>query len=252
MKLTKTYALALLFSFPSVSFGHVLKSRIIHTIDGHAIGIDGETVGLIKQYQQQMKAILRGKLQADKTYLGQYSYDGSNYSVIELAQLEQKVGTNSSFFELLEEMFLDFEKISAPFRATVKSVVVKVAMEGFIKESCELRDRKEGDCLLLEWAKPGLQEERKLFNTHVHSIKDFETFLTDLYNFLNDLVESCPKAQAQFLDRLEKYKIARSLLSKAGVNAGKEGAALKKINPHLSTIKRAAITVEKIKEILRS
>ncbi len=258
MKQVKIFALALLLSFPSISFCHSLKGPflpifnkyLIDTIDGSKV--DGETVGKIKKYQMDMRNILCGKLQQNKTHLGQYLYGDAKYSLSELARIEEEEGTSSTFATLLKKMRSDFEKISEPFRAIVKTVTVKAAMEVLIKESCALRGREEGDCLLLEWAKPGNKDEHKLFDHHIQNIAIFETFLIDLNNFLHDLIESCPKAQAQFFDRLEKYKIVRSLLPETGIDTKKEGEALKKIYLHLNSMKIEEITLNKIKEILKS
>ena len=51
-----------------------------------------------------------------------------------------------------------------------------------------------------------------MFEHHVTSFGHYYHFLTDLVNFLMDLVHSCPKAETQFKDRVAKWSAVKAIL----------------------------------------
>jgi hypothetical protein len=65
-----------------------------------------------------------------------------------------------------------------------------------IGESCEKHNRSNS--LLLDWARIEGDDETESFNKQVTNFTIFHEFCTDLVNFLEDLIRSCPKAQQQF------------------------------------------------------
>ncbi len=186
---TTAFALSLLFSFPiNLNATHALQSDILKTVDG--MFMDGPTIALVKRYQLDSKSILFGKRQKDGTREGTYIFNGTNYSAVQLCELEeQNIISKKETERLLGEMKDDFEKISAPFQTIVRSV--KPIMVELIFESCRLR--KRNDSLIIRWAAPNAKDERELLNEHVKTINDFEAFIVDLHNFLDDLLKSCPK-----------------------------------------------------------
>jgi len=192
------FALSLLFSIPQAAQAtHTLESDILRTVDG--VFMDGPTIALAKRYQLDSKTILSGKRQRDGSRIGTYIFNGVNYSVIDLCELEEKNLISKKETErLLGEMKDDFEKISAPFQHIVRSV--KPIMAELIFESSRLR--KRNDSLLNRWASPHAHDERALLDEHVKAVKDFETFIIDLHNFLDDLLKSCPKG----MELYEKWK----------------------------------------------
>ena len=241
------FALSLLISAPSMSHAYALKSNILSTIDGLSFGIDGDTVAMIKQYQSQMRGILMGKLNTNGRRFGTYPYEGKQYSAHQLADLEEQLGSNPRFRKLLKQMRSDFEQISEPFKKIVLNV--KSIMAILIEESCHTRKRM--DSLLLTWAKTDQHDEYALFDAHVKNSRNFAIFITDLYNFLGDLTESCPKARAQFNERVEKYKQVKALMPQTNIKASEHTKALSKINPQLGKLKIEEISIAKIEELAK-
>lgn len=246
-KTTAYFVLSLLLSSTSISFTYKLDVPILEKIDGINIlglGINGTTITMIKQYQSEIKKILVGELQKDGSRKGKYQYGDEKYSAQELQATEAEVGTNPRFRKMLKTMRTDFDEASKPFREIVS--MAKGFMKFLIEESCKKRNRV--DSLLNVWAHSD-QKDEVLFDTHVKNIRDFAIFTTDLYNFLSDLVESCPKAQAQFIQRVEKYKKVKQLLPQTDIAQNDYLQALNSINPKLGKIKLEEITVKKIKEL---
>ena len=246
-KMVTIFAISLLLSTPSMSLTYALKSTILSTIDGLSFGIDGDTVAMIKQYQSQMRGILMGKLSANATRSGTYPYEGKQYSAQQLADLEEQLGSNPRFRKLLKQMRNDFEQISEPFKKIVLNV--KSIMAILIEESCHTRKRM--DSLLLTWAKTDQHDEYALFDANVKNSRDFAIFITDLYNFLGDLIESCPKARNQFNERVEKYKKVKTLMPQTNIRAPEHAKALSKINPQLGKLKIEEISIAKIEELAK-
>lgn len=239
-------ALFLLLSGPTYlkSAPIKLESGIIAKIDGLAIGIDGQTIALIKQYQSEIIAILLGKKSGDMR-IGKYEFDGKKRSLQELRQLETELGTSPKFVALRGQARNDFEKISEPFRKIVQGV--KSFMSILIEESCKKRGRL--DSLLYTWAKTDEKNEYELFDLHVKSIKDFELFLTDLNNFLGDLVHSCPRALGQFQERVAKFNQAMKFVAVMNVTGDKRQKLLKLINSSLDKMSKEEVTQAKIQEL---
>ncbi len=247
-KMVTIFALSLLLSAPSMGHAYALKSTILSTIDGLSFGIDGDTVAMIKQYQKQMRGILSGERNDDGTRRpGTYPYEGKQYSAQQLADLEEQLGSNPRFRKLLKQMRNDFEKISEPFKKLGSNV--KSIMAILIEESCQTRKRT--DSLLLTWAKTDQHDEYALFDSHVKNSRDFAIFITDLYNFLGDLTESCPKARNQFNKRVEKYKKVKTLMPQTNIRASEQAKALTKINPQLGKLKIEEISIAKIEELAK-
>ncbi len=203
MKLNTYFVLSLLLSASFTSAYH-LESKLLQGVDGYMM--NGPTIAMIKRYQFESKRMLVGALQPDKIRVGTYMYQNQNYSVTQLSELEKEHSTNQELQNLLQEMIEDFERISLPFQQSVRSA--KPIMETLILQSSKLRER--GDSLLNKWADKSVIDDRVLFKEHMHTIKGFETFLIDLYNFLDDLVESCPKGLALYKkymrEQLQKNK----------------------------------------------
>jgi hypothetical protein len=65
------------------------------------------------------------------------------------------------------------------------------------EESCSKRNR--GDSFLLTWGECPEGKEVEMLTKQMTSVKQFDQFLTDLVNFLKDIIYSCPKARADFL-----------------------------------------------------
>jgi len=179
----------------------VLKSRMLELIDGTSF-FDGEIIGMVKKIQREILVMMVG-VKTQNGYQGKFEFEGEMYSVRTLAELEKNC-TDPEKKEGLEKILTvvkkEFEDTVAPFISSARSV--KEPMIHLISESCERRKRQ--DSLLLDWANMGdNDDETDSFNTKITSFTVFYRFCGDLAHFLQDLVESCPKARAHF-DKMRK------------------------------------------------
>lgn len=156
--------------------------------------INGEVIRDIRKYQFDIRNMLLGEWQVDRTRVGNYEYEGNKYSVQELATLEQEVGNHQQLQLLLTQMQTDFMHISEPFEQAIRNA--KSILEILVTQSNKLRNRK--DSILNKWSEYSVNNERELLETHIQTIQEFNIFLIDLCNFLTDIVESCPKARKQY------------------------------------------------------
>ena len=212
----------------------LLKSEILLTVDGKTIGINGDTVSLMKKYQADIMHIIRGKRNATGAREGLFEFRGIKYSVAEIQEFEdQGLLSHEDQKSLLKKMRDYFEAISLEFKPAAHGS--KPIMSLLIIESCHLRNRN--DSLLVAWSKTKDHDEAALFDKYVKSIKDFEMFLIDLYNFLSDMCNSCPKAMHQFEERKERFAKIKSLMSTLTISKDKETAFIKfatKMAEHLN------------------
>lgn len=227
-----------------------LENNILSMIDGKQLGINGENIAVTKKYQAAILDIILGA-NTKTGRQGAYLFNGKHYNAQELRAIEEEFtsatpqGYRDQMHAALNQMRDDFERISEGFKDTAKASRPIMAM--LIEESCQKRERGT-DSLILIWAK-SKENEYTLFNRHIKSIKDFEIFMTDLYNFLGDLVSSCPIAQKQFKDRLEKFGKIHHLLSVLAISPDQQQKFLKYVQNHLNTIDAASINEAKIKEL---
>lgn len=256
----RIYAIALIFfSLPSIQGSSnpvKLESEILADFDGSSIGITGTVIARIKKYQSKIIDILLGtKDHATGKRHGRYEFENSLVSTQELVKIEENLKvksdhSNAQITTCLKQMRRDFESISVEFRPVIHSA--KAIMSILIEESCRKRNRI--DSLLYVWAQTNEESELELFDKNLKSIKDFEVFLIDLYNFLEDLTFSCPKALKQFTDQLDKYKTdhaekikkVKELLPKCSVKPNNEAAFLNYIAQALDKIALHDITQQKI------
>lgn len=241
-KISIIFSLLMLLSHSyGISSAIKLESPILAQIDGLPIGITGEVIGLIKRYQSQILAMLKGTKVAD-TYIGAYEYENKKYTVQGLVQQEETFGHSPCFSVLLQQIRSDFEHISEPFRQIIHGV--KPFMAILIEESLNKRNRLES--VLYVWSKTNEKDEYELFDLHIKTIKDFEFFLVDLYSFLSDLVHSCPRACTQFKEHVEKFSQAKSLIARYNLSKEQEANFLKYLNTKIASFSKEEVTKEKI------
>lgn len=130
------------------------------------------------------------------------SFKGKKYPIKELIALE---GTKASMSpedqEALEDLFqliktyfgMAHSMLMADARGT-QQFIIKL-----IQEFCRKYNRP--DCLLLKWDEG---EEDKMYEEDVINFSVFYVLTTDLMNFLAVLVQSCPKAKADFIKSHKK------------------------------------------------
>jgi len=226
-----------------------LDNSILSMVDGKQLGINGENVALTKKYQAQILEILLG-VKTKNGRQGTYEFEGQKYGAQRLRFLENGLENNATpdqkkeLHQALKKMRNDFEQISETFKDMARSS--KPIMAALIEESCKKRGRD--DALILIWAK-SKEDEYKLFDRHVKTVQSFEIFMTDLYNFLGDLVASCPIAQQQFKDRLAKFSKIKRLLSVLSLTPQQQQLFFKFIQSKLNSIDVNSINEAKVREL---
>ena len=148
---------------------------------------------------------------------------------------------NIKNFTIIEEVSLEFKELAR---------TSKPIMAILIEESCQKRARAN-DSLIMVWAH-SKENEYTLFDRHVKTIKDFDVFMIDLYNFLGDLVHSCPIGQRQFKDRLEKFSKIRKLLPTLSLAPAQQQKFMRYIQSQLNKLEANKIDAAKLKELYNS
>lgn len=178
----------------------IIESSILTLADGSFFNAD--TIELIRNYQRNLTAIMEGP----------YWYQGEKYTLAQLVARINSVGLAQSeeidrSLELAKNAFVAMsEKFKNLFQGSAKQSMIKL-----IEESCSKRNKM--DSMLLRLVRmPG--DETKVFTAMVTSLTMLDQLCNDLHIFLDDLVASCPKAQAQFNERLKKWNKIKSLLPK--------------------------------------
>ena len=204
--------------------GIVLTSEIISLIDGFPWGINANIIKHMLQVRREIKKIQFGDPTKDGKLVGHYIFDDIKYSVRTLATLESKYemeyykklesyskdkeGNHHPLVELqqwnnqikhkfrtiLEVAKKEFNIKVAPFSKNARGAKTQMLM--LIEDSAKKRGRE--DCFLLKWADADEDNEMVAFNEQIITFKALDQFCTDLINFLEDLMRSCPKAWNQF------------------------------------------------------
>jgi len=184
----------------------ILDSPVIKLIDGLGMGINGERIGSILQVRREVRKIHFGAPCKEGGLVGLYEFNGKKYGVKELAEIERAMHAAidrdglqklNPVLKLAKE---DFIKWVMQFLGESRGAKLQMFM--LIDESC--RKRKRYDSLLLRWANAPEGEEEHQFEKDIANFQVFDVFCTDLVNFLEDLMNSCPKAKAQFQEILRK------------------------------------------------
>lgn len=187
----------------------ILESKVLALVDGSFINAD--RIEEIRRFQFKIKNLLMGDRQSDGSLTGHYIYKKKAHSIQTLQELEKTGESSPELTALLESAKTDFMKVSDEFSESGRGS--KPFTLVLIEESCQKRGR--ADSILLTWAHTTPENENSVFKKEVTSFEKLETFLIDLFNFLTDLSNSCPKAQALFHDRVEKFKTIKLLLPDA-------------------------------------
>lgn len=212
-----------IFFLPSILFISVwctpekikLESSVIKIADGTFINAD--KIEYIRKYRRKLLDFILGELLPNNQRKGKYYLLGKAYTIEELAHIEQEVRNSSltkdiaikaALEEVLTRAKADFIVQSNEFIENGRGA--KNIMIVLIQEDCQKRNRS--DSFLLDWAKTKEGQESTTFERHIKSFNDYYYFLTDLVNFLFDLMHSCPKAEAQFKDRVAKWSAAKEIL----------------------------------------
>ncbi len=201
MKPIKTIKLLLLVVlFSSVSINAIrLTAPILKRIDG--IFINGERVKEMLWVRKELVNRLDGhKTRNAAVRLGHYNFEDRTYTLKELVVLEKEIIKEANpdrlktFKELFETVLEEFIKISNPFMEPISKM--KALVLPLIKESCEKRERL--DSYLLQWGEVKKGDEIKMIREQITTFAQIELFCDDLVNYLQDILNSSPKAVAQF------------------------------------------------------
>jgi len=196
----------------------LLESNLLKLVDGFLV--NANTIELLRGYQRNLLHIVYGTKEGDMR-LGDYDYNGKKYTIHDLSHLEQKLETHkdSHSAQELEQLYGqlqktlkkakdDFIEKSKKFRtigAGSKHITSKL-----IEESCKKRGRRNS--VLLQWGNAPEDKEDEILYNEVHTFAQFELFVVDLLNFLDDLIHSCPKAQEKFKARLHKWSKLKEIM----------------------------------------
>ena len=178
-----------------------LTSPLLAFADGlNGIGINGQYIGWMLQIIRDLT-----KMHVGEKGVGQFTFQGKLYSVKELRALsddrtpEKRAQLNSALNEAKQAFITKILPFTEHGRG-VQSLIVSL-----IEESCLKRNRH--NCFLTTWGVCPEGKEAELVTKSITSLQGMDDFLNDLINFLKDLVYSCPKGRAQFLEMV-KQKVA--------------------------------------------
>lgn len=194
-----------------------LNPDIISIIDGKSFGIHGELVGAVYKIIRDVQSMQYGRRTATGR-VGLYTFEGRACGIKALAELESSLikGLDKAISkaqkdavlarldtlkQMLNKLKEDFCTIVNPFMGQARGA--KEPMFKLISESCIKRNRPKS--LLLNWAHSKDGQEMESFDKSVTNFVLFDEFMTDLADFLGDLVSSCPKARAQFEQLKQEY-----------------------------------------------
>lgn len=193
----------------------MLESSVIKVADGTFLNAD--KIEFIRKFRRTLLAFILGDQLTNNQRKGKYFFCGKWHSIESLACIEQELvaSTNKEDAEkrlILEELLThakaDFIVQSSEFIESGRGA--KNIMIVLIQEDCLKRNRP--DSLLLDWARTKEGQESTMFEHQITSFGHYYHFLTDLVNFLLDLVHSCPKAEKQFKDRVAKWSAVKVIL----------------------------------------
>jgi|GEM_PF-870054 len=193
----------------------ILESSVVKIADGAFINAD--KIEFIRKFRRTLLSFLLGDQQSNNQRRGKYLFGSKWHSIESLARIEkdlihatstEDIAKKLAIVELLTHAKADFIVQSSEFIESGRGA--KNIMIVLIQEDCQKRNRP--DSLLLDWAKTKEGQESTMFEQQVMSFGHYYHFLTDLINFLLDLVHSCPKAEAQFKDRVAKWSAVKTIL----------------------------------------
>ena len=210
----KYYGIALttlnLLAFMSNAEPLTLKDPVIKLIDGMRIGVDGEKIGFMLKIRLRIKTMQYGTKIAPNVFKGEYIFQNKPYSINELVHVESKFKTAhdadpkkiTELSAVLADAKQDFVKEIMSFMETARGM--KKHITKLIDESCKRRDRKDSE--LRRWGAAKEGHEEKQFNDDIKDFKTFDAFCTDLSNFLEDLIHSCPKGRKQLQQMIASHQ----------------------------------------------
>lgn len=206
-------ACAVLIMTTSISAIH-LESPLLKIIDNFPAGVTPKKIALMIKIRDKIRRILQGNLTRGAETKGLYMYSGKPHSVAELQIIEadldqaEKMGTltqgelaaaKQELAQCLAKAKLDFDEEASQFMEQGRAIRETTMV--FIKESCAKRNRP--DSFLLTWGDAEEGKEMEDFHKNIMTFEDLAVFCVDLVKFLEDMIESCPHATADFKKMVE-------------------------------------------------
>jgi hypothetical protein len=200
-----------------------LESPVIKLSDGTFINAD--KIEFIRKFRRTLLSFILGDQLPNNQRKGRYLFYGKWHSIESLACIEQElmsalqVERNNEKKVAIEEQLCALKELLTHAKADfiVQSSEFIESGRGsknitivLIQEDCLQRNRP--DSLLLDWARTKEGQESTMFEQQITSFGNYYHFLTDLVNFLLDLVHSCPKAEQQFKERVAKWSAIKAIL----------------------------------------
>lgn len=185
-----------------------LQAEILGVIDGFALGVNGNTVGMIMRLRLDLNKRRFGKTSSNAIQ-PLFDFESKKYTLRQLVELEDTLMRSNSSSDqqrlsalrkVLRYIIDDFIELTKPFLADARGA--KGQMLVLIGEWAQKADRI--DSHLLEWANVKEGEESGAIYQKLNTIKLFDQFVDDLLYFLETLLRSCPKACAQFKEMMEQ------------------------------------------------
>lgn len=206
-----------------------LSSKLIEVLDG--IILNGHRIRLTHKLKRELARMLIGAKSASGQIEGFYSYHGGKHTINDLTEIEERAAHAyeqehkelqvTGNHEAIKALELEYAKVRKELADTLEAAKsdFDVKVEGFMKHAAGMKgfifkliedscaQRKLPNSFLLTWgqAEEG-EKEREIFHTQIRSFRQLREFLRDLNNFLGDLINSCPKGEAQFKEMKQKYE----------------------------------------------
>jgi hypothetical protein len=163
------------------------------------VGIDGALIHDMLWVIDVINSIQHGSRQHNTEHsLKLYTFEGTSYSLDQLRRKEAEE-EKKDFSAVVEHIKTDFHNTVTHF---MQQLIVKTVICNAIEEWCDKSDRPES--VLKRWAKTNKEEFESIYH-HITTAADLHTFLTDLKEFLTDVINSCPRAWNEFLEHQDEY-----------------------------------------------
>jgi len=199
-----------------------LENSKILLLDGVSGCLDGNAIEEIllvrKKVEEEKIGILDVKTKRRK---GKCLYCGQNYGTAALMKIEEQLKSQiniekdekkkkehlvklETLTTCLKQARQNFIKATIKFMERIeptKGHVIKL-----IEESCKKRNIAANNTVMLEWANTRPGNEEAIFNDKVKNFREFDKFLNQVFNFLGDLLKSCPKGREQFFAKHPELK----------------------------------------------
>lgn len=188
----------------------LLENEVLHIVDGNPLAINGTTIGMMLHLRSELGKRRQGAKGTDGKLTGMYTYEGVKHTLKSLIELEDQLLNNPTAEnqKKLQDLHVyfngaikdEFLKLVAPFLDDARGA--KDQMVRLITEWAQKTKRMNSH--LLAWSQTKEGNESTAIKENIPTIRRFDEFCSDLVNFLESLMRSCPKACQQFKDILEQ------------------------------------------------